>query len=645
MSFSTTYDVRVKYAVESRGAGQATTGLRDATRQLGSEAKRTSGELGKMAVAVVGAFGAQRAGAALIGFNSTVQDTQLQIAGMLALSKKTDLVDQVGRADKLYESLQRRAATLPGTTMEYARMAGMLTQPITAAGLGLKDLEDLTVNSVVGAKALGVEWQAAARDVDQALRGQFHSTDVFTGKILGSMGYEGEEGRAKFNALSATKRAEALKGALMQRQLTQLASAQGATFGGVVSTLQDTIEKTLGKVGLPLFKTITAEVKAWNSWLDKNDRKVSEMAKTIGEHIVTGFRYIKGVAEFLVGHADTFIAIGKIWLATKVGGMMTAAISGGKNGVGAFGDLRAWSRREGDRFNPETGAYEVTKAGAGRQRVGIGNIAGSLPLLAQSAAVGYAFGSIINEATGLSHALATLALDRTSKQFEQVNKAADALTASLQRAADANPDQAAAMTNLTGSIDNYRLMANIAADVARAPMSRDREGNEFAGDAARAKMRALQEMGVGADDISRAGGIKAYADAMAAKAQQLEQQKAQLIATGADAWEMGLMSLTEYQRQTLDSAKAQQDLLAYINNSIAKGIPIAPKTITEILRADTDDPQGKHKAMNEKPKVNVHIARIEVQSDDPDRMAFGLIEAFRDAAKNPSSAFASLREG
>jgi hypothetical protein len=64
-------------------------------------------------------------------------------------------------------------------------MAGMLTQPITDAGLGMKDLEDLTVNSVVAAKALGYQWDLAARDIDQALRGQFHATDPFAGKMLG----------------------------------------------------------------------------------------------------------------------------------------------------------------------------------------------------------------------------------------------------------------------------------------------------------------------------------------------------------------------------------------------------------------------------------------------------------------------------
>ena len=46
-----------------------------------------------------------------------------------------------------------------------------------------------------------------------------------------------------------------------------------------------------------------------------------------------------------------------------------------------------WLSPARDRFNPETGAYEFTKAGAGRQAVGMNNIGGALPLLAQSLAL------------------------------------------------------------------------------------------------------------------------------------------------------------------------------------------------------------------------------------------------------------------
>lgn len=627
MSFETVYQVKVRYSVDNR-AGNAVSGLEQGTKQLGAAARSTGLDLMRMGAAVVGAFGAQQAGKALIGFNATVEDTRLQIAGMLALTKKTDLSAQVGVADRLYSSLQKRAASLPGTTAEYAQMLGMLTQPLSAAGGGLRDLEDLTVNSVVAAKALGIQWDVAARDIDQALRGQFHSVDQFTGKILGSMGYTGEEGRAKFNQMSAEARFKALNAALMQKQLDQLATAQGQSFRGVLSTLQDTLEQTAGKVGLPLFKRITSEIKLWNEWGDKNGRRISEVAKSLGDGLVTGFNAVKSAVMLIVEHADTIAMLGKIWLASRVGGLATGAMAGIR---GAFGAV--------------AGAGSAV-TGAAATKLTMGTLGAAVPALAQTAAVSYAVGSIFNSATGLSHMLANLALDKTSMQFDRVRSSADALAASLQAAADANPKQVAAMTNLIGARENLQQQANVVLDLMRAQQTLstspfDRDARERY---ARAR-KGMEDLGIDDADVKRYGGAQGFADAMLARAGALQGQQAALGIGGAVAWEIGIRQLTEYQRQTLDETKAQQDLLSYINQQLSKGLPIAPSSVMEILRRDTDDPTGKHKSLAEKPKVTVHINRIEVQSDDPDRMAFGLVEAFRDAAKNPSSALAALREG
>jgi hypothetical protein len=268
-----------------------------------------------------------------IDFNSTVQDTKNTIAGMMALATKSDLNANLARADKLYENLQRRAATLPGTTAEYVAMAGMITQPIMDAGLKMKDLEDLTVSTVVGAKALRVEAGAAARDIDQALRGQYRSVDAFTGKLLGSQGYAGEAGRTKFNAMNPQKRAEALMKAVNAPQIQQLAAAQGATFSGLMSTVQDNIEQLGGKAGKPLFEALTKEVKSWVEYLDKNKAQIDRMAKSVGEGLVKGFEHLKGAVKFIVDHKDTLISIGKMWAGVKIAGMAGSALGGSLQGL------------------------------------------------------------------------------------------------------------------------------------------------------------------------------------------------------------------------------------------------------------------------------------------------------------------------
>lgn len=646
MSYSTVYDVRVRYSVDDR-ARAGTSKLTGETRKLGAEVQRTTGLFGRLGVAVASAMGVRMAGKALIGFNSTVEDTKNQIAGMMALTKKTDLTDQLGNADKLFGNLQKRANTLPGTTMEYARMAGMLTQPILDAGLGMKDLEDLTINSVVGAKALGVEWQAAARDVDQALRGQYHSVDVFTGKLLGSIGYKGEEGRAKFNGMGAEQRASELKRALTQKQLTQLAAAQGNTFSGALSTLQDTLEQFVGKVGVPLFKAITAELKSWNAYIDKNSDKVADVAHTLGEGLVTGFTVVKDVIGFLVSHADMLLMVGKVWAGVKIGGMIgggAARLAAGA--VGKGGGFLDWFKGHRDGFNKETGEYESKGPGRGRQAVG--GIKGAFEnagLLAGAAGVGYAIGNMlgldeVGKDIGTKFALLTGRTDETTMAFDRLEKSSGALDEAIKRASKAGGPQVIA--NMRGTSANYAQRANLVGDLLTAMKAAQADPVNGAKAAALANAkRNAEEAGISMDEARTPG----FVGDMLHRSDVVTSRQTAVGGLGGLAMEVGIRQLTEYQRQTLDVEKAQQDVLTYMTQQIAKGEAFNPATVMELLRNATNDPGGKHKSMGDKPKVNVTIQRIEVQSDDPDRMAFGLVEAFRDAAKNPSAAISAMREG
>ncbi len=317
-----------------RGVGAAADKAGKDTESFGKRAESSfdsaSAALKTYAVYLGGRFAYDK----LIKFNGTVEESRNQIAGMLALTKKTDLNDQLGTADELMANLQKRAATLPGTTAEYVAMLGMITQPVSDAGLGMKDLEDLTVGAVVAAKALSVQADVGARDIDQALRGQFHATDQLTGKLLGARGFKGEEGRERFNSMSAKQRAEEIKAALTQPQIKQLAEAQGKTFSGVLSTLQDSMEQFFGRVGKPLFEGITASIKDLNAWLEANDATIKEVGAAIAGALVTAFGYLKAavagtveVIKFFIDHAELtkslLIALGLV--ATAFGIQAAAA--------------------------------------------------------------------------------------------------------------------------------------------------------------------------------------------------------------------------------------------------------------------------------------------------------------------------------
>lgn len=85
------------------------------------------------------------------------------------------------------------------------------------------------------------------------------------------------------------------------------------------------------------------------------------------------------------------------------------------------------------------------------------------------------------------------------------------------------------------------------------------------------------------------------------------------------------------QADLLNRFSAAQDI---INRAVGRGIA------ESVVGAVEDRIRTK-----KPPKVNVTIQRIEVQSDDPDRFVFGMVSAFSDAVKNPSSALDTFREG
>lgn len=280
-----------------------------------------------LAFAGVAWLGTKLVGAGL-KFNMTAEESRNQIAGMLALSKNTAVADQYNAADSALENLRVRAAALPGTTAEYISMLGNIVQPVSAAGMGMADLEDMTVGAVVAAKALGEEAGAAARDVGQALRGQAGADDPFIGKLLDTAGFAGQAGRQKFNAKSAAERAKIVKQLLTSPQLQQMAEAQGKSMSGRLSTLEDTWGQFVGKVLKPLFEALGPLLEEVNAWISTHEKEIAEAAAVIGEVMLTMFRGLMWAFGFLgaqaqrLGRVAVFVkdVFASLWRVVRDGG-------------------------------------------------------------------------------------------------------------------------------------------------------------------------------------------------------------------------------------------------------------------------------------------------------------------------------------
>lgn len=337
MAISTIYDVRVRLMMTDKGSKALLGQLRKvqalraemqgATRDASRMSTGLGGSFGRIAALAGGAFGFSKAKEALIDFNSGLEQGRINIAGMLSQATGQEFGKSMSQATALVGKLQIRARDSIGTTEEMVQMAAMIARPLNAAGMGMKDLEDFTASAVVASKAFGIAPDMAARDIEAALMGQLRSVDRYSRALLESKAfggkYVGEEGRARFNALSGAERASEYRKAQTTGGIADMAKAQGQTFAGVTSTLKDQLQIAAGKIGLPLFKAIGAEIKNWNKWIDANGAKIAEFSQKASQGLMEALRMAKSAAGFIVKHKDLLLALAKAWAAGKVVGVLT----------------------------------------------------------------------------------------------------------------------------------------------------------------------------------------------------------------------------------------------------------------------------------------------------------------------------------
>jgi hypothetical protein len=579
---STTYEVNLKYALEDRATG-GIKGIDRGLRDAAASSNSLSSGLGRLAGVVAGVFGIREAKKALIDFNDGMEQSKITAAGLLQLNLGGSFVDNMSRATEVVSRLQQEAKTSIGTTEDMMRMFSMLAQPLSSAGASMDDFVNLTKASVVASRAMGIASEVAARDVDQAIRGQFHSVDQFTGKILGPMGFVGEAGRAKFNALSQGDRLNTMRKALNQPAIADMAKAQGDSFAGVLSTFQDNLQIAFGKIGLPLFKEITAEIKRWNEWIDKNGAALESFGRGLGKDLASAFQYLRGTAAFFVEHKDLLLALAKTWAALKLTSMAAGGIGEVVGGLRGFGG----------------GLAGVTEALNGKAGVigGLGGLAtNALSTAGNLAALGvaaYQLGSWIGTWIG-EHRTGAKVNEVIAGGTGQAILKDVALFQRFQAAGDEHL-QAAAVEKFKTSLDKFLGRAGLSTDT-------------------------------GALDIGRTTGMLSSDRELRSEIARQLDVRTQLYTAGGAAYRGSFSDDPEA------LAKALAQYLDPIMQDVRTGMKAIPETTKKATNAD-------------KPKVNVTIQRIEVASNDPDRFVIGMTTAVRRAIANPGQAKRVLREG
>lgn len=632
MAASTVYDIRLQYVMEDK----ATRPMRKLDAQLARTAK-SAGGLGRtfrrMAAGVSAYFGIRAGVKHLIGFNANMEQAKIQMAGMIQLSTNMNTAASNTAAVKMVDTLQQKAKASVGTTKDMVDMASMITRPVLAAGLNMEQLANFTASAVVAAKAFGIEAGMAARDIESAMMGQLRSVDRFSRALLEPMGFVGDEGRKAFNELGAAARAAKLEEALGGPAIAAMAQAQAQSFSGVLSTFQDGLQMWLGSVGKPLFQEITAEIRTWNSWIEKNGDKMADTARAFGKGLVDGFRTVKSVIGFMVDHADLLMTVAKVWATVKIG-----------QKIGGMADTLGHMA-----------------GGLARRAGGLGLMAGMDGAGLATAKFGVKLTSTVSKFASFIPAigLAGLALKGiwdwyTSEDRARAKKINEEKGEALGKTAVFDPSKAmTTFTRLAGSQqttdEQMRRFETLRADRLQSGRTGGAQGEELA---------LLQTF------KAQAQGMREFYQAIS-----VETQKTGLIEDGNFSMLSGDLMAERIREQMgigagvkgIAGSHAEANIysgLVEMNralgnssdrlgdwSSMMKGT-FLPGSLAEGLRELAGLNKPAAEGGNKKdPEFKVTINRIEVQSDDPDRFVVGLTETVRDAVRNRSSAYETVMEG
>lgn len=584
---TTRYDILIDYKLQDK----ASKGLKD----MGDQANRTSGLLSglKSALVAVGAGFAARAGAkAFIGFNSELEKMKIQLSGILSLNMDMPFDKAQRSAEGLFATFVEAARKSPAQARDFNEMANGIASAVSQAGGSIKDLEDLTKGGVLASVVFGTRGDMAALDVTQMLSGVVGAKDRMARSLLAS---QGKADYLAFNKLSAGKRLDIVRKALTDPKLKAAGKEFGDSFAGQFSTLKDNIELGLGKVGLPLFKAITKELKGWNTWIDQNPKLIEKFATEFGAALKDGFLAVKTAVGWIVQHRETLLNLAKAFLFFKGFNMLGSSLT---NIVGSLGKLGENATKSGSALG-----------GVAKSLTGSGGFIAQLGMAAAALGVAYqVFQGIANYVDAKQSA----DIDRRAGVASVGDWSAQYFKGNTYGRSDAG-----ALSGIYKTAKEKGLVKDGVVD--QAAIKRQFTGQSF---------------------IKGSDYEMTLADA------QRMQANGQLKENGAGGGPKLTGDYFQAQQATAALLLAQEKQ----NERLREGLKILGDRLVGVW---TDDIWGMNEvrrkmfpgtvAPGKKADVNVKIERIEVTSEDPDRFVYGMVNVFESIARNPSQAADAAR--
>lgn len=647
-----TYVVETVFQTVNRSSGPANE-IAKSMSEAARNAQTLTTVLKGLGAAFIGSRIVGEAKKAFIDYNREIESHKTVLAGMLTMYTGIGIEKTWDRAGASVARFEQMAKASALTTKDIVESASGLTRPLLQAGLSMKEIEEISFSVANASKAFGIGSSVVAMDIEQAITTRVSQRDRFSRNILAQKGVDMT--MEKFNALDTKKRVEVLKKALTSDAITAMAKKQGEdTFGGVLSTLEDNFQILASKVGLPLFKAITEEVKEWNTWIDKNQLKLKDIGATVSGAMMKGFGYVKDVFSFIYNNADTLLTIGKVYAGISIGSKLAGGISGTVGGIAGGGAgllAKLFTRYEGgkkasDSIDPFTGEYSYSPSTKGNRLRGIAQNAG---LLGQMAGLGFALGTLMNNATGLSDSIMGVrtvngqvldVTDKTTKQYASLVVQMKKFDRSIAESAEflkgltgngARKTQANA--NLIGQSNFQAQQANLVRDAMRAGLGKDNELND-----ARERMKLMKSGMFDEDELSKIFANPQFmADKFSRQALASGQRAGEAQKTADTAWE----SIPEELRKSLDQGRVMQalmqktlQLMPMTAGGFSQGIILSKEQIEEALKTLRDDDiRGQATT-----KQTVNITIQQVMAKDPNRWLADMDDMVARRTRNPTRA-------
>lgn len=597
---TTTYSINVRYDLQdntSKPAGKIDKSIQRTTRSSLGLTRALKG----LAVTVAAGFGFRAGKKWLIDYNAEMDSAKIKMATLTSLSLGGTWIENQKRANALVRQFTADAAKGVGTTQDYVEFAGDITKPLLDAGASMKQLTELTKSGVTAAKTFGIAGDVAGRDIQQMLLGTVKLVD----RLPRLLGTSAEEWNKMVREEGPEKTLQELERLLNSKSMQEAAAAYGKSWDGVTSTMEDNIQRTLGKVGLPLMKRLSEEVKKVNKFFEENPEKVQKFITDFSDALIKGFEVVKSVISFIIENKDVLMSIAKAFIGFKIAkgalGVGRDIVGGGAQAVsGGIGIVKSIKEQLKDPISGISIFRRQLKKGS----IAVDKFAGRL---------GTSLNTIGKFGLALGAGIAAIKLAEGffgRKQAEAQEKALTVSTIKLVTADLSKQDvlgmEEAKKTGIFSDISTHRR----AKTTARSAVE---EGFLTAGKVKMTKQQielfrsqdeTLERTGVHLIDKARDKATEKFVDAIERAAAAIQ------FVTEAEAG-----------RRFIEGG------------GIARGFSSA----LELFNITGPEAEQKPRDAKRNGDTNITINTIKVVADDPDRFAMRMVSVFKNANVRPVS--------